>query len=748
MSEPNLQQQYDTVGQSSAARPFSVVIRSNGQGQSQPGGRENTVQGVAKAKCEVRKNEETEERIKKGRRQQPPREKKPLQSIEYSPQRTDVSCTPYSSTDEAESDYIPPSTDLPDANLSSAPNTPPRRKPHKHSSSSSPNAGSTVVSRSTPGPSRLQRSPHESGMLTVGNREKLLDTGSKLAPRSPSLSLWISQVSDEILEEDGCVELPPMIYHHMRNEKEIRRMERKVIRAKEKERLAKKISAKGKSESTQKTGKEKAGNTVEHDGMRKQQQSEAPQKQASNVHAVARDDKVLGEISRTSKQTGAPRSMQSHTSEQKRLHNERRSCAEPFERREVALSENPRCTCSMLPDYFTENPKRNPRLEKWHGSESEFFEHVKQISSCPGAIHPQHVIGTCKKIVEESDYFKRSDNDCLVSMSPSAKKGLSTNSQKDSNLWRAQSSIPPREFYGDASRHQPKSVTVGSLQGVSQVDKEAAPAIIIPTPARAPKDVSNFTSPRAPPSRDTSRKATNPATGPNSSPLGKKSKVDMTNHLSTLDDSPSENENFGAKRKSKPLQEAPSIPNQPQSSFDAQRQRCQSVPVNTVSLSGASNEQMPPALPALRQHRNQVSNNVICQRLDAFEKVLEERLPASSPAQNADNQPPTAPAPAPASAPDVPVQDGNTAEQPTSDKRKRRREGPGITYHVPMDLRLSDEELIKIGRNTSGYGRHEGAHYAFNKRGRLTSEYDHLLKWQGSTSVPDWTAKEIRRVLG
>ncbi|KAK0516652.1 hypothetical protein JMJ35_001255 [Cladonia borealis] len=58
----------------------------------------------------------------------------------------------------------------------------------------------------------------------------------------------------------------------------------------------------------------------------------------------------------------------------------------------------------------------------------------------------------------------------------------------------------------------------------------------------------------------------------------------------------------------------------------------------------------------------------------------------------------------------------------------------------PGTTRLSDAELIQIGKKISGYERHRGAPYAFSRRGRLYADYDYLMGRAG------WDFKEKARV--
>ena len=64
----------------------------------------------------------------------------------------------------------------------------------------------------------------------------------------------------------------------------------------------------------------------------------------------------------------------------------------------------------------------------------------------------------------------------------------------------------------------------------------------------------------------------------------------------------------------------------------------------------------------------------------------------------------------------------------------------------PGTTRLSDEELIEIGKKINGYERHTGAPYAFSWRGRLYADYDYLMDWVDDGGRAGWDCKEKARV--
>ena len=64
----------------------------------------------------------------------------------------------------------------------------------------------------------------------------------------------------------------------------------------------------------------------------------------------------------------------------------------------------------------------------------------------------------------------------------------------------------------------------------------------------------------------------------------------------------------------------------------------------------------------------------------------------------------------------------------------------------PGTTRLSDAELIQIGKRIHRYERHKGAPYAFSWRGRLYAEYDYLMDWVDERGRVGWDFKEKARL--
>ena len=247
-------------------------------------------------------------------------------------------------------------------------------------------------------------------------------------------------------------------------------------------------------------------------------------------------------------------------------------------------------------------------------------------------------------------------------------------------------------------------------------------------------------------------KSCNYITPSKSSPLGPRRGVGVPNEGN---DAPSGQENVGARQISKILPEISSVHDRPQRSFDAQRRRHQSAPVNVFSRNSNSDERNNSFLIAPRREDRalqEISNNSIFQRMerrmDEFQKAILERLPATAPTPIAAAGPVSAPAPitAAAAAQGENEVDGRPA---SSNERKRpsRAIRPRLDRNVPAHLRLTDEAIIEVGRIVTGYERHVGAPQAFDQRGRLFADYKRLL----SRTADDggglvWTPGEIRRL--
>ena len=76
-----------------------------------------------------------------------------------------------------------------------------------------------------------------------------------------------------------------------------------------------------------------------------------------------------------------------------------------------------------------------------------------------------------------------------------------------------------------------------------------------------------------------------------------------------------------------------------------------------------------------------------------------------------------------------------------------RQQHPRLSSEVPEDDRLSDAELVNLGKEKDRYTRHCGAPYAFGVKGRLKAPYAHLLDMRHEDGSPVWTAQQQWRLL-
>ena len=90
--------------------------------------------------------------------------------------------------------------------------------------------------------------------------------------------------------------------------------------------------------------------------------------------------------------------------------------------------------------------------------------------------------------------------------------------------------------------------------------------------------------------------------------------------------------------------------------------------------------------------------------------------------------------------------------QPQQSKRQRMSTAermlryPPLSKNVPVHLRKSDADLIKVAKLITPYERHRRAPYAFRYKGRLYAEYKHLRVAVGDNGQPVLTAQELSRL--
>ena len=749
------------------ARPSVVVPILDKSSGDQPKHKSDFRQAVRKARKASEKPRKKKRSLAsstlKPRRHQAVREKKLVPSIEYSPRKPTGSPTPEYSNDGADdSDFVPSKADLADTSMSSASNTPSRRSPRKHPSKN----------RDTGLP------PQASSAHAAIRRESSPPIAPGIKARSPSPSLN-SPLRQE-LDERGFIELPQKVFERIER---IERKQRKKKKRFEEAMMPEKWEEKGKAaeqrpieethRSRQKRDKRKAEGQMEQNEPRKRQKSEKSEK--PHPEDLAYDGRILSEGPQTSKQRGTRRSSKGKTTEEQ-VQRYRPVPVKAEDRLE--LTDSPSKTGIEARSKSSKNKKVQPssqasakaqhiplhdaqfdqpgdqaprdRGQKKRGPQQDCRESLKRREVS------MRESWSCRKILEESGYPERyDDNDCIQSTDEVAQGFSSTSRRNDSNPRRAQSSIPPPVFYGKRGVCQPDPSTGSSVHQPRQDgNTEWSPSKALSAHNRGEAVRSHGTLLTGQPLKSAEfDKPCNYLTPPNSLSLGQRRRAGEPSHPPHEgNNSLSGQENVGARHISKIVPEASSVHDRPQISFDAQRRRHRSVPVNVTSGSTTGDKQNHSFLFAPQREDNalhEISNNAILQScVDKLEKVL-ERLPAAVPAQIA------APGSvlAPAASETAPAQGVNRVGQPPAGRNtrglshaERLRRFPKRDRNVPEHLRHTEEEIIEIGRIVNWYERHKRAPEAFGwGRGRLYSEYNELLS-RSINGVPVWTADEIRRV--
>ena len=472
----------------------------------------------------------------KALRQQAPREKKLMYSIEQSAQKRVASPSPLEAKD---SDYVPTAAELADTTLSTAQSTPSRKTIWGHASTRQNTGRTSALQPSRQAACPLSITKMESS--AAGRNSPGPEVG--LEPKLPSPSLWISPVRKERYQQDGLVELPKEVFEYERCKKAKKQSKKdmKARKRREKGKCAEQRTIDETNEPNQrdqsekKMDKKRAGEDTEMDKPRKRQMlqesckshesglenrgidsqrfnedTESKQKGArssskhKSVERKAQRHKVSVVKTEGSKTMKSQRPLELEVSEERcgrvdypavRSREQQRippneDRRKPFERRELPLGDGGRtCSCSFLPDYFTRNPDEVPCLATWQatcqGGDREFFKHVKQISCCRGSVHPPHVIDACRRI---ANYSKHWDTDSVVDF---AQDILSTNGSEDHNMRRAQSSIPPPVFYGSGGRYRPTPHpgNPGSSSRFIPEMKKATPSLVSLPFSQPSKDV-------------------------------------------------------------------------------------------------------------------------------------------------------------------------------------------------------------------------------------------------------------------
>ena len=751
--------------QSSPARPCGAVVPQVNQSSGQSNGKYNIRQHVAKAKKAMRtprkKKNNSKSSTSEARRQQFPREKKLMPSIEHSTRKS-----------RASTQLLLLTSDTP-ADIKRKLTTPP------------------------------ESSPKLEAMVTP-------------SPVSPSI--WSSPLRAKRYEEAEFVELPEEVYEYEKTEKEMRQQ----MRAKREAVIAGKRKEKGKI--VERRDKRRAEGEAEQDKPRKRQKSRNPSLQDQSITNGPRIASQEAQASKQAGAQRSPKTKtqarQAHRDKPVMIKAEDRSgitdvhshagieaksCPSEgpqdknvqrsfelhiptdqtsrhrkheqplneggrklYERQQICMPTVPRkCSC-VLHEYFTRKPNRVPSQANWPGGELEFLEHVKQISCCRGSVHPPRVVDACRRMLMEKGYPNRGDEESLESKFKSTNENLSINDRDDNQLRRAQSSIPPPIFYGYPDSYRPASRARSSSRSIPTTNKnlrsmdESPPRKEFSTRTTPQKTLVGRERTKVPtnlviPSDDlhSSPETAGCASSPtlsDSSPLGKRHRADVPNHQMS-DGSPEGEGNIAVTQTSKGLPELSSGRTELRASLSARRIRYQSVPATSVSRTGAVNElDVSPQAPQNgRGHvLRELSNNAVLlgigsvnKELASIKKMVLERLPATPRTQGA-----------PFPSVNVPIAAAVTNgedERPHTRRKKWSLEHPQLDKDVHRDLRLPDEAIIEIGKNPNAYERHRQAPYAFSRRGRLYTGrgcYKHLLARTDENGSMVWSPEEQFRLRG
>ena len=563
------------------------------------------------------------------------------------------------------------------------------------SMSSASNTPTRRSPRKNPSKFRLSLQASSAHAATRPERLPSMVPGTTARPPSPSLSSSRLR-RQELYKRDEFVEILKDVFERKKRRKErrIKKEARMAERRQKKVKAAEQRPSEETCESRQKMAKRKAESHMERNKPHKRHKSKKSEKPRSEDPAY--DDRDSSEAPKPGKQRSFPWLSESNSTEEK---------VQRY--RPVPVKAEDR---SDTPD-----PSSKMGIE------------VRSTSSKKKKVQPS------------------SQASAEAVSSASGRKG------------RAQSSIPPPVFYGKRSGYQPYPGTGGSSgSGLRSPQDRSAQSKTLPVRNRDQTTRTHDAALVNQPSKFAElNKACTHSTPSHPSPLGQRRAVGARNHPYE-DNNSTGQENVGARQILKILPEASSILDRPERSFDAQRRRHQSAPVNALSRNTRVDERIHLGASAPQQHNNvlqELSNNTIVQRMeqrmDEFQKAMLERLPTTAPTQVDAAGPVVAPAPRTA----APAQGVNGVEQSPAVRNTRRLSHaerllkfPKYDRNVPQHLRHTEDEIIVVGRIVNWYERHKSAPEAFGwGHGRLFTEYNHLLN-RSVNGVPVWKPEEIRRL--
>lgn len=604
--------------------------------------------------------------------------------------------------------------------------------------------------------------------------------------RRASPPTWNSELRCWILKQEGIVEIPKEVVEHEMTLQQLI-AQRNVMQAKEREEKGKKQERSRRERAECSTVNEKKRIADDGDipmGPRKTPRHAPKQTHDSGVYALSTPSKTAlamqspEQVSALRTDDGLSHCNRVSTQTWRNGHPRR---VTEYERFRMPKGCRKQCTCQLMPDYFTRATDFVPSLATWGGSELEFLEHVKQLSSCSG--HPSSVRDACCRILEGAKYPDRLGPHLAISFAQSR-----STSSTSMGLSRGLKPI------SDAKTTSPRAAAVGapthtsfysSMLGVrtrvqmNQGMLSAPNSLPLGPNARRSRvtSVSSVGSASSPLESRSGTTAGNQQTPPPSSPLTSARRDagvvsdDKGHRGNPTDDSDDDH----AQCLDTPAASPPIM--LPQTPLTNQKKRHHSMPV-------IASRRRHPRSPPLREEtlhgaferpsaKNKIpdSSNLLHDfnaTLEQFKRIVETLTKTPNgqgnevqsvecfptPASPPPPRPPPPPPLPPPSPPPLPAAAAAVAETGPPAKKKSRtttaqrqagRE-PKLDRDVPHHLRESDEVLLDIGKNPKRYQRHRLAPYAFSYVGRLYAEYTRLLTARDEEGNNVWDCQAIRRV--
>lgn len=562
-------------------------------------------------------------------------------------------------------------------------------------------------------------------------------------PRSPSQSIWSFDLRRERLDQDGFVEMPKAVVEYYRTKKELLALNEQLKAQKEtleEEMKANKPEQVSKREDEEvimephKT-KKKSGNqhkrenqdaafvaegtcqinlelplndrkaaTVDVAKPETSGQGSSVEPQGSSQKGDRSVEAYVGTQYHTSTRRNTNINRTSSEGSQKRQKDD--GMRGRYQRREInhARSRKKQCKCEELPQYFVPYTNFIPSLATWDGCKEEFLAHASQILSCGG--HSNCVKDACYHILKREGYLEHKKDVGQESVVDYAR--WSPPSWDNGSRQRAQSSIPPRVFYADATPapnkaiRRARSISIRREQPVVQSDTNQPSSVAVP---RSVADVRCETESGTiqankvvtrPKALHIMNATDSHPTPPESSPLATSPGPDTCNDP-LVQKNEAETENF-------PPRIAPDVsvgtPLGP-TPISLRRKRHQSMPAPSIAIrEDAAEEAVPflgdplhgqaPLQPIPANAPLPVAVEKLTLRVSSLENVLEvsstnlvEIVAIGANAR--------------------PEQQQRKMRKATMTAAERRRKNPQLERNVPEHVRLPEDMIVHIGKTSKGY---------------------------------------------